>query len=86
MVMIEDEVHAEVIGEFDNWDMALDELTRIAGVPWGSPPNRPPCSSSATCERCFELIDYDTSMTPWSVRRRAYLLRVSAGKVEWLEP
>jgi hypothetical protein len=83
MFVIEDERHAEWIGQFPSRDDALAELGRFANVPWNQAPNAAPCSNSANCGRSYEIIEYDTSDTPWSEVSRHAVLEVSATEVRW---
>ena len=78
MFVIEDEAHAEQHGEFQSLQDALDELRRMATLPWDQPPNVAPCASWRTCGRRYEVIEYDTQATPWREVRRALVLEVSA--------
>ena len=82
-VILEDQFHAEWHGEFNSWSEALAVLQRLAETPWDQRPNRCPCSNWQTCHREYELIEYDTSSTPWTEIKRLGGLEVSAKGVEW---
>ena len=84
MFIIEDELHAEPHGEFATRDEALAELERRAAIPWNVEPNIAPCMSWETCGRCYELVEYDTSVTPWRELRRERVLEISAAGTKWL--
>ena len=85
MFQIEDERHAEPQGgEYASLAAALAELERRASLPWDRPPNRAPCQNSRTCGRLYEIVEYDTSSTPWRELSRTPYLEVSAVGVEWL--
>ena len=84
MVVIEDERHAERVGEFPNREEAMSELRRLAGVPWDHAPNAAPCANSAHCGRSYEVVEYDTTHTPWHELSRSLLLEISASGVNWL--
>ena len=84
MFVIEDENHAEWIGEYPSREEALAELNRLADVPWDQAPNAAPCTSWATCGRKYELIEYETSETPWRELSRPTALEISASGVRWL--
>lgn len=87
MFLIEDELHAErQDGEYPTLDAALAELRRRAGLPWDAQPNLAPCTGWRNCGRHYQVIEYDTSSSPWRELRRAELLRVSASGVEWVHP
>jgi len=82
--VIEDELHAEPKGEFATFDDALAELRRFAAIPWDEHPNRAPCTSSKTCGRNYEVIEYDETTKPyWTERSRTEVLKVSAAGVDW---
>jgi hypothetical protein len=83
MFAIEDESHAEPQGEFSSFEEALAELRRRAAMPWDQPPNVAPCSSWKTCGRNYEIIEYDTSHTPWRQLARFPILEVSAKGPRW---
>lgn len=83
---IEDDFHAELIGEFDRFEDAVDELRRIASIPWGVTPNRPPCRNSANCQRDYIVIQYDITATPWRVIERLPALEMTAQGTSWLLP
>ncbi|HEX6217875.1 MAG TPA: hypothetical protein VFZ35_01205 [Sphingomicrobium sp.] len=79
--MIEDELHSEQIGRFDSRDEAINELRRLATLPWNEAPNQAPCTSWRTCGRNYELVECDVD---WRELRRSSVLNVSAKGVEWL--
>ena len=81
--VIEDESHAEQIGEFLSLEAAWAELQRRALIPWNQRPNIAPCMSWQTCGRTYEIIEYETSVTPWHEVRRIAALDVNAGGVAW---
>jgi hypothetical protein len=84
MFVIEDELHAEHVGGFASRTEAIDELKRLAGLPWNEVPNVCPCTSWRTCGRHYHLIEYDTSRTPWTQISRVPFLEVSAARTSWL--
>lgn len=83
MFVIEDELHAEQHGEFATRDEAMADLRRRAAVPWNDEPNVAPCAAWAKCGRRYELIEYDTSCTPWREIRRHRVLEISQAGVVW---
>ena len=83
MYVIEDEHHAEPVGEFPTFEQALVELRRLASLPWDQPPNQAPCTSWATCGRAYEVIEYDITREPWAVISRIPALDVSARGIVW---
>lgn len=83
MFVIEDALHAEPIGEFGSRIHALNELHRLAKLPWDEAPNICPCARWQTCARSYHLIEYDTSSTPWKLISHLPVLEVSAKGISW---
>ncbi len=81
--VIEDESHTEQIGEYASLDDAWAELGRLAAIPWDQRPNVAPCTNWQTCGRTHEIIEYETSSTPWQELRRVAGLDVSVNGVAW---
>lgn len=86
MYIIEDEIHAESVGEFLTLEAAIAELRRLYQLPWDEEPNLAPCINWHTCGRAYELVEYDASSQPWQTRSRLPALNVSAANKEWLLP
>jgi hypothetical protein len=84
MFVLEDEFHAEVQGEYPDLPSALAELKRRATLPWDEAPNRCPCTSWKTCQRRYEVIEYDESVKPWKELSRKGYLEISSAGVKWL--
>lgn len=84
MFVIEDEWHAEWIGEFVDLADAYEQLRRLASLPWNKLPNRCPCTSWLTCERRYRLIEFDTTAEPWRTVSNEAILEVSAKDTLWL--
>ena len=84
MFVIEDELHAELHGEFQTRLQAIAELKRRAAIAWDKEPNRAPCMGWASCGRRYELVEYDARATPWKEVSRAMILDISAAGVQWL--
>jgi hypothetical protein len=83
MFVIEDESHAEHIGQYSNPAEAMAELRRLAELSWDEAPNRAPCMSWRTCGRRYELVEYDTSYATWRELKRTSILNVSAEGAAW---
>ena len=84
MFVIEDEAHAEPqSGEFRTFEDAMDELRRRASIPWDEAPNVAPCTNWRKCGRRYEIIEYDTSETPWRELSRRFVLEINAEGVRW---
>lgn len=64
MFVIEDEWHAEWVGEYVSREEAHAELRRLAKLPWDEAPNACPCMSWRTCGRRYHIIEFDTSADP----------------------
>ena len=87
MFKIEDEWHAELQdGEFPSLEAAAIELRRLAKLPWDQVPNVAPCKSWKTCGRRYELVEYDTSASPWKQLRRLAALEVDSKGIRWVAP
>jgi hypothetical protein len=84
MFVIEDEWHAEWMGEFGSREEADAELRRLAGLPWDEAPNVCPCTSWRTCGRRYHVIKYETSSEPWRSLSDEAVLEVSAKGTAWL--
>lgn len=82
--VIEDQIHAEMVAEFDDEASAIQEVRRLFALPWDALPNRAPCGNSPTCGREYELQVFDTATTPWRLVRSQAALNVSAEGAELL--
>ena len=80
---IEDELHAEPVGEFATRHDALAELQRRAAISWDIEPNQAPCQNWRNCGRKYELIEFDETIFPRKELNRELVLEVSAEGVEW---
>lgn len=85
MFVVEDDLHAERVGQFGTREEAMAEVRRLANIPWDKPPNVAPCTDWKTCGRSYEIIEYDTSRKPWRELGREATLDVSAAGVRWLK-
>jgi hypothetical protein len=86
MFIIEDEWHAEPLdGQFETREQAIDELRRVAAIPWNEAPNRAPCTSWMTCGRRYELIEYDDTASSWTQISRAFAMEISGDGVRCAE-
>jgi hypothetical protein len=84
MFIIEDDFHTEVIGkQFGIFDSALNELRRIADIPFGEAPNKPPCTSWQDCLREYHIVNYDDSQNPWILLANNKILEISKTEVKW---
>lgn len=83
MYIIEDELHAEAIGEFASFEEVVRELQRLAALPWDQPPNLAPCTSWARCRSDYQIVEYDATQRPWQELSRIQALSVSAAGVIW---
>ena len=85
MFVIEDEIHAELCGEFTTFNDTLMELRFRSTIPWDSKPNVCPCTSWKTCSRDYIIVEYDNSQLPWKEIKRTPVLEVSAKGPIWDE-
>jgi len=81
--VIEDQWHCEILGSFDSFQAAVDELKRLASIDWDQQPNVAPCISWKTCGRSYEIREYDISVTPWTLLSQVEALEVDANGVRW---
>jgi hypothetical protein len=81
--VIEDQTHAEWMGQFASLEEAWSELGRLSLIQWNEKPNTAPCQSWRTCGRDYEILEYETSALPWTLVRRLAGLEVSANGVAW---
>lgn len=86
MFIIEDEIHAEPQdGEYKTLEDAVAELQKRATIRWNEKPNRCPCTNWKDCERKYQIIEYDTTKTPWTELQRRDILTISAKGVKWTD-
>lgn len=86
MFIIEDEIHAEPQnGEYKTFEEAYAELQKRAIIPWDEEPNRCPCTNWKNCERNYQIIEYDTTKTPWKELQRMDVLTISSKGVKWTD-
>lgn len=83
MFIIEDEIHAELCGEFPSFADAMSELQIRSKIEWDQKPNVCPCTNWKNCEREYSIVEYDTSTKPWSELSRTEVLTVSSKGVFW---
>ena len=81
--VIEDDFHAELFDQFPTLDLAIQELKRLAGIPWDQPPNQAPCENWKGCGRTYHILEVDAAKLPWKERRRLPMLEISAKGVQW---
>lgn len=81
--IVEDEIHAEVIGEYESLAEAWEELKRRAAIPWDQIPNLAPCGNSLECGRSYEIVECDVSSKPWTEVKRIAGLDVSVEGIDW---
>lgn len=82
--VIEDDVHAELCGEFSTFQEALSELGRRAKIAWNEDPNLCPCTSWETCSREYMIVEYNvTSPDSWKKVNEFPALSVSAKGTFW---
>jgi len=62
--ILEDDAHAEPIGEYSSFDRAEMEMKKRLNLPKSHELNRGPCSNP-NCPRTYLIIEYDNSCVPW---------------------
>ena len=82
MYIIEDELHAEHLGQFLTMKLALTEILSLSRIPWDQEPNQAPCMSWKTCGREYVIIEFDDSTTPWVEVRRIKALSISSAGLD----
>lgn len=83
MFRIEDDLHAEPMGEFQSREQAFARLKRLARIRWNKLPNIAPCTSWRECGRHYELVEF--RMSPhYEEISRVRVLDISAAGVRWL--
>ena len=83
MFLIYDEIHCDHIAEFETREAALDELRRLSTLPWEHEPNRAPCKSWRTCERDYQLIEFEVIDERWRELSHVPALNISHAGVNW---
>ena len=81
--VIEDEIHAELCGEFASFENALAELKKRAKIQWNEKPNVCPCTNWENCGRNYEIVEYDETKTPWNEIEKTPILEVSSKGIVW---
>jgi hypothetical protein len=84
MFVIEDKLHAEHLAEFTSMVHAMNELERLATIPWDQVPHVCPCRSWQTCGREYHVVEYDVAPTPWRRLSAVAVLEVSAKGAIWI--
>jgi hypothetical protein len=83
LFVIEDDNHAEIIGEFATLEDAWAELACLSTIPWDQGPNAAPCMGWQTCGRAYRILEYETASQPWNELRSYVGLEVNAKAVAW---
>lgn len=87
MFRIEDDFHSDVLpGRYETFESALEELCRIAVIPFGDAPNRPPCSNGMDCVREYHIVECDHPEKSSDQRINCKILEISAAGVTWTLP
>ena len=81
--IIEDEMHAELLGEFTDFNNAILEITKRIHVPWNEEPNVCPCVSWKTCGRNYQIVEYDAIQNSWKEVKRTTVLEISSKGTKW---
>jgi hypothetical protein len=87
MFWIEDDFHADVLRDgFATFDSALEELRRMAAMPFGEAPNCPPCTNWNDCVREYHIVEYGNSEKPFDQLINCKVVEVSATGTTWSLP
>jgi len=87
MFWIEDDFHADVLQDgFETFDSALDALRLIAAIPFGEPPNCPPCTNWKECVRQYHIVEHSNSEKPFDQLINCKVVEVSANGATWFLP
>ena len=81
---IEEEGHADYLGEFNTFEEALFELEKISKIPWGTKPNVSPCSTPY-CSRDYTINEFDVSKKQWKLIKNNFVLSVDPDGSVWGE-
>lgn len=85
MFVIEDDLHGDTLGNYDTFEDALTQLRAWALLPWDQDPNLAPCTSWRTCGRSYQIVEYDSTVTPWKRINTTEILEVDARGVKWAD-
>ena len=82
---LEDEFHAELLpGDFSSYEAAPQEVRRVAELPFGVPPNCPPCTRGKECERDYVIKKYViTAPGEWRFVEQTEIATATAAGVSW---
>jgi len=80
--VLEDDFHAELIGQFSTREDAWSEVQGRADDP-SSIENRAPCTSWETCKRNYVIVEYDDSTHPWIELSRQSALTIEHDRAVW---
>lgn len=83
MFVIEDSMHSEIIGEYNDLQEVKDKFKELLNTPWGEGLNRAPCMGGDTCSRDYDVTEYDNSKLPRSEINQIAALSISANGIHW---
>ena len=81
--LVHDNVHSELSPEFDSWNTAMEEVCRLAAIPWNEKPNRAPCREWRECGRVYAITEYADDAVPREFVRNTPIAMLSAAGVRW---
>lgn len=79
--VVEDDFHAEWMGQFPTKEAAIDYLASLRTDP-NSAENRAPCTNWRNCGREYYLVEYDDAVKPWVTIHSEPVFAVRAGVVQ----
>ena len=82
---LEDEFHAEAVGEaFSSFEAALTALREVLALPFSERPHSPPCTNWRGCQRDWVINKYRVvSDERWELVEQTYVAASTANGVEW---
>ncbi|HEX8463896.1 MAG TPA: hypothetical protein VF627_04695 [Abditibacterium sp.] len=83
MFVINDESHAEWMGEHDTFESALAQIQDWTALVWSQAPNVAPCQSWRTCGRSYEIQQWDNTVKPWTLIESTPIVEIDARGVRW---
>lgn len=81
MFIVEDDTHAEHFGQFESFDLAFAEISRLVKLSFGKSPIQPPCLHWKDCERHFFITEYAKD---WKELSKIEIATISQFGVDWI--
>ena len=81
--VLEDNVHAEHVGEYELFNDALEKAKELYLIPWDKEPNKCPYLSWKTCGREYRIVNFEVVQDKWNELARSEIFSISSSKKEW---